>query len=89
MQAEAGESIPDLDRVEESVEGEGLKMAPSPWYLGTMTDKSQVAKEASGILPSCLGQRSLPACEDEVMCGGEGALRSVLENEAQVKSVAS
>lgn len=68
MQAEAGESIPDLDRVEESVEGEGLKMAPSPWYLGTMTKKSQVAKEASGILPSCLGQRSLPACEDEVMC---------------------
>lgn len=40
--------MPDIDRVEASVEGKGLKMAPSPPGILTMKGKGQVAQEASG-----------------------------------------
>lgn len=47
MQVEAGENLPDIDRVGARVEGKASEWHPSPGIL-TMKGKRQEAQEASG-----------------------------------------
>lgn len=54
MPAEAGENIPEIDRVEANVEGKGLKMAPSPWHLDCGREEVSGTGSQWAVLASCL-----------------------------------
>lgn len=84
MQVEAGENLPDIDRVGARVEGKGLRMAPFPWHLDYEREEAS-GQEASG--PSWHPAFLLVRMK---CCGRDGGTQdSAGENGVLVKSVAS
>lgn len=65
MQVEAGENMPDIDRVGARVEGKGLKMAPFPWHLDSEREEASGTGSQWAFLAS-----GLPVGEDEVVWEG-------------------